>query len=685
MKKIAYFLLALSLFFVSCKRDFSDSKMKITLPDSALTAIERNSSDSELLRVKINFTQADNVEQKPEPIIRTQTIKKSAIKGSFIIKVTRVPVNKPYFIYITISNSKGNIIWETSSELYVEAGINNIELLANKHEYDGSFDVLNYTEQRVNRDSDSYQIGGFELYTHIITYTNKDGNSIERKINKEQIVFDIDDEYDYKPYITLQKKYGEDYIDTDISTQVFFDLSNNRFGVISNFNDEGSFRLQFTYDDSVTYKYFKAEKIFYTDVNTNINLYDFPNAMLYKAQLKDKNTIEALDSHIILPNNPLDFAFDNNNETVFCLYKDSSDNSKIKVYYNTNTYDISLPAGTTANNFNKLYYNFTEETIGTQSTKVLYAINKDGYIWRISSSQNFSSSTGLTNEICSPVGFNNSQYEIQDIAKGQGYCYVIVKDKNKSGKERFLLYFVNLVAENGGEKAKYFRNTSLFSGTLLNDFTYYDNLSITDFIVFPENDNKDNFILLGKVSGSNVTRYINDSSIFSHNLYSLGLVLKGSVDNDSTVTLNKKCYQSNYGFQSNNGKANTWNLYFAEKNNLNPGGPFLFGSEKIIGLKNNTIFIADSGYKFTNVQSANSSMVKYKNIRQVIALYIDDLSFNKTILTQTGNMNSVGNDFDNPNNTTKVNFNAAQTSNTLTFTDIYNGTIYETTINHDNN
>ncbi|MCR5437057.1 MAG: hypothetical protein K6E97_08335 [Treponema sp.] len=657
--------------------------MKITLPDSAITAIERNSSDSELFRVQLIFLPLDD-DPKSETITRNQTIKKSAIKNnSFIIKVTRVPVNKPYSIDITISNSKGNIIWQTSSELYVEAGINNIEMLANKHEYDGSFDVLNYTEERVNRDSVSYQIGGFEFYTHIITYTNKDGNSIERKINKKQIVFEISDEYDYIPYITLQKKYGEDYINTDISTQVFFDLSNNRFGVISDFNDEGSFRLQFTYGNSVTYKYFKAEKIFYTNVNTNINLYDIPNAMLYKAQLKDKYTIEALDSQITLPENPLDFAFDNNNETVFCLYKDSSDNSKIKVYYNTNTYDISLPAGTTANNFNKLYYNFTEETFDSQTVKVLYAINDKGDIWRIYSSQNFASNSGLTNKIYTSVGFDNSQsqYEIQDIAKGKGYCYVIVKDKNKNGKDSFLLYFINLVAENGGDKAKYFRNTKLFLNPIAEDFTYYDNLSITDFIVFPENDNKDNFILLGKVSGSNVTKYIMDNSLFSHNLYSLGLVLKGSVDNDSTVTLDKKRYQSNYGFQYNNGKANTWNLYFGKRNDLNTEGTYLFGPEKIIGLKNNTIFIADSGYKFTNVQSANSSMVKYRNIRQVIALYIDDLSFNTTILSQTGNNNSVGSDFDNPNNP-KVNFNAVPTSNTLTFTDIYNDTNYETTINH---
>lgn len=676
MKKIAYFLLALSLFFVSCKRDFSDSKMKITLPDSAITAIERNSSDSELFRVKLIFTPfGDDMEPRPEPIIRNQTIKQSAIKNnSFIIKVTRVPINKHYNIDITISNSKGNIIWETSSTLYVEAGINNIEMLANTHEYGGSFNILSYDDK-----TNPYSIEDLNYFTHIITYTDKYENSIEKRVNKEQVVFKIGD----FPYnAILQKKDGENYINTEISTQCY-SPDNGNFGVISDFTGEGNFRLEIRFKDGVKYKYFNAKKILYTDVNTNINLYDFPNAMLYKAQLKDKYTIEALDSYIILPNNPLDFAFDNNNETVFCLYKDSSDNSKIKVYYNTNTYDISLPAGTTANNFNKLYYNFTEETFDSQTVKVLYAINDNGDIWRIYSSQNFASNSGLTNKIYTSVGFDNSQsqYEIQDIAKGKGYCYVIVKDKNKDGKDSFLLYFINLVAENGGDKAKYFRNTSLFSGTLLNDFTYYDNLSITDFIVFPENDNKDNFILLGKISGSNVTRYINDSSIFSHNLYSLGLVLKGSVDNDSTVTLNKKCYQSNYGCQSNNGKANTWNLYFGNRNDLNTEGTYLFGPEKIIGLKNNTIFIADSGYKFTNVQSGNSSMVKYRNIRQIIALYIDDLSFNKTILTQTGNMNSVGNDFVNPDNP-RVNFNTLQTTSSITFTDIYNDTNYETTINH---
>ncbi|MBR5646227.1 MAG: hypothetical protein IKX23_06270 [Treponema sp.] len=678
MKRFALFIFCLLTITISCRKDFGTSGIDFSFGDDIFEAINRGVEDYATskdisLCIKISLQEPENIDSKIEkeyniPVSRFQ---KSDGKYNYKAYFDRHPVilsdsiksHRFYTGNITIllvsTLEEKTIFYGTIPEISTERTKTQIDVVDNEY-YSRTDNNLKFSLS-LKKSEDSHPLlnkkitcstnSNLPLYLNYqdiqfeVAFENPDTN-LEDKIGWPTVEFAIKDGNTFKP-VTIGTRESRNPISGSFTGFLIDELQQNP--------SKGLYRIKvsFTTNENITtsrFLYFSVEDYFWLPYDTDIFLYDYPSKKIHPSKFtgatgfayNDNQTACSAGSDIA------DFVYQNKNpekNAYNIFYLDVNGNIRqfnCKTSGSNSGTDSICYTSTSDNKFNKLYYDYETDTLyalkTSDGTIAAFTPNNDIYSAGLSFTEK---SYGNSFFETVKSSNRNSELQIQDFAVCDDNIYMVTKTTAANNTQFFIS--TGKISDNSISHNKTMNIIDTAKKNSSIHFVYEDHkelMNFTDILSFKNtNTGGDTVYFLIKQSGTALvpeTYYMTGTNIanstYRMHIYSCGYALKAEIS-DSKINFEKEFgnnktiinrTQSISVDEEINQQIVDSNWLFYTIRNPVEDLKALYGPEKFIGMKNDTIYIADSGLLLRSVLTVK----KYKNKRYVVPLSTDDLTLN---------------------------------------------------------
>lgn len=680
MKKLLL-LLGICIVFFSCKRDFGASRIGISFNNDVFESISRGITDYEnekevSLTVEIVLQEVDNHDFRIEesydipisrfpktnnkynykayfdkhPIIINKNIKQDRFyEGEITILFVTTFEEKTIFhgIIPKLSTERTKTQVEITDESYSDRIDSNLDfkIILKRNEENPNPRLNKIITTSIDSQQPLYmnnQDIQFEVF-----FESPDTN-LEEKVGWPEVEFAIKEGNTFKP-VTIGTREARNPISGPWTGFIIDQLQQNP--------SKGLYRIKvsFTTTEGITtskFFYFSVEDYCWLPFDTDIFLYDYPSKKIHPSKFTGENGFKLNENQVTCSTsiNVADFVYQNKNpekNAYNIFYLDVNGNIRqfnCKSSGGNSGTDSVCYTSTSDNKFNKLYYDYETETLyalkTTDGTIAVFTTNNDIYSADLSFTERSYGNSFFT---AAKNSIGKSEIQIQDFAICDGKVYMVTKTTDNNDTQ----FYISTGKILDGS-IDYNTTMNIINSAKKNSSIYFvyevhkELMDFTDILTFKNtNTGADTIYFLVKQSGAALepyTYYMAGSNIpkptYKMNIYSCGYALKAEIT-DSKISFEKEFGNNKTvrkitnsildSSETGNDFIHDSDFLFYEIRNPVEDLKALYGPEKFIGIKNDTLYIADSGLLLRSVFTEK----QYKNKRYVIPLSIDNLSLNK--------------------------------------------------------